>query len=153
MMEKIHDRNALHYSKTQTHPASEENRHELCRNTKLSGIITDKCYSKWIFEEVHMQRLRTFYKYLLHFSVFLDKRVQTNRPLSFRICLDRQDSPLLELQLGTLEPAVSDDQHPFKIIVLPQLFSLSVLCITPLCQTTRMLITVECSMQHQTERF
>lgn len=90
MMEKIHDRNALHYSKTQTHPASEENRHELCRNTKLSGIITDKCYSKWIFEEVHMQRLRTFYKYLLHFSVFLDKEFrQTDLSVSVSVWTGR----------------------------------------------------------------
>lgn len=51
----------LHYSKTQTHPASGKNRETNFVGTQsLPANIADKCYSKWIFEEAHMQTLRTF---------------------------------------------------------------------------------------------
>ena len=124
-MEKIHERNALdyrhraHYSKTQTHPASEETKEMKFVGTQsLPGNITNKSYSKWIFGEVHTQRLRTFYKYLQKFSVFLNKsRVEANRPLRLCICLDWRDSPLVEPQLGRSEQAGSDDQqHPLRIL-------------------------------------
>lgn len=107
-MEKIHgekvpldSRHRHRLSQTQGHPIREEYTAG-CRHTKPSGNIIDRGYSKWIFEEGHMQRLRTFYRYLQKLPVFSLSRVETNQPSSQVIVFGL---------LGSLQPLGDGSRH------------------------------------------
>lgn len=118
MMEKIHgekvpldSRHRDRFPQTQGHPIREVYT-ACCRHTKPSGNVIDRGYSKWIFEEGHMQRLRTFYRYLQKLPVFSLSPVETNQP-SPRVIVSGLLGSLqpLEPQLGRWEQALPDLQQ------------------------------------------
>lgn len=99
---------------TQGHPIREEYTAG-CRHTKPSGNIIDRGYSKWILEEGHMQRLRTFYRYLQKLPVFSLSRVETNQP-SPQVIVSGLLGSLqpLEPQLGRREQALPTCSNPHR---------------------------------------
>lgn len=107
-MQKIHGEKVLLDSRhrhrlpqTQGHPIQEEYIAG-CRHTKPSGNIINRGYSKWIFEEAHVQRLRTFYRYLQKLPVFSLSRVETNQP---------SPQVIVSGLLGSLQPLGDGRRH------------------------------------------